>query len=617
MATDEVIAAHPPSEHFPSPPIPTGVHVRHRKVQPVAFVAAFYLVLGVVAFWPVVPGISTNVFSAEGDFSQSVWFLAWVPHALAHGLNPFFSNALLVPNGVNLAENTASPLLGLITAPFASLFNPVVRANLLIVLGMPISAMAGFVVLRKWKVWAPAAAVGGLVYGFSPYMVGQAFAHVEFVFVPLPPFIALVMASIVQGRGSPGRLGAILGLLIAGQYLISPELLTTIVMLTFLMLACMAGRHPTRAVQLARTLMVPLGIALAVSAVLLAYPLWMLISGPQHFTGATFPVLNPYHNDLSSFVAPGSLQRVPFALHLPGALTPGPTEAGGYIGVLLLLESVFLAWRSRHTARMRLAVLLLLVAAIFSLGPYLSVDGRLTNLPLPFWLVDHIPFFDNVLPVRISFEMQASLAAIIAFGLDDLQRLPGALPQHRSAHHHVRPAGSVFVAVTLAVLFVTQFPLWPYPRRVDAALPNPVERAVPSGDPVTVTYPYDTGFLTESMLWQVQDNFRFRLMGGYAYHRDSDGGPSDLPSLMNPPDLQHFLAAQEKVDIYGPPLSVDAELVSATRVYLSKFDVRMVIVKDFSGSRPVMTLFSEALGPPRLLSDGFAVWTRRSNSWSR
>ena len=78
-----------------------------------------YILLGVTAYWPVLPDISGKLFSNASDFTQSVWFIGWVPHALAHGLNPFFSNAMYSPTGVNLADNTASPFLGLLTAPLA------------------------------------------------------------------------------------------------------------------------------------------------------------------------------------------------------------------------------------------------------------------------------------------------------------------------------------------------------------------------------------------------------------------------------------------------------------------------------------------------------------------
>ncbi|MGB7051620.1 MAG: hypothetical protein WBG41_08635, partial [Acidimicrobiales bacterium] len=136
-----------------------------------------YLLIGTAAYWSMLPGISQHLFGFDPDFTQAMWFMAWVPHAIGHGLNPLFSNAIYVPRGVNLMDSASSPLLGLFTAPFALVVNPVVRANLLLLLAMPVSATAGFVVLRRWQVWVPAAALGGLIYGFSPYMVGQTLEH--------------------------------------------------------------------------------------------------------------------------------------------------------------------------------------------------------------------------------------------------------------------------------------------------------------------------------------------------------------------------------------------------------------------------------------------------------
>jgi peptidoglycan/LPS O-acetylase OafA/YrhL len=63
-------------------------------------------------------------------------------------------------------------------------------------------------------------------------MVGQSRDHIELIFVPLPPFIALTVVSILQRRGSPLRLGIQLGLLVTAQYLISPEITAIVGVLT-------------------------------------------------------------------------------------------------------------------------------------------------------------------------------------------------------------------------------------------------------------------------------------------------------------------------------------------------------------------------------------------------
>ena len=187
-----------------SEPVGSGPFVRERTAgnQPLlsAAVVVAYFVLGLIAYGPALHEISSRLFGTIGDFSLWIWSMEWTVHALTHGLNPFFSNALFVPTGINLGDNTSAPLLALLATPTSLLFGPIVSANLVTVVAMPLSATSAFFVLRKWRVWRPAAALGGLVYGFSPYMIGQGIGHTQLLFVPLPPLIALTLTSIVQRR---------------------------------------------------------------------------------------------------------------------------------------------------------------------------------------------------------------------------------------------------------------------------------------------------------------------------------------------------------------------------------------------------------------------------------
>jgi hypothetical protein len=267
-----------------------------------------------------------------------------------------------------------------------------------------------------------------------------------------------------------------------------------------------------------------------------------------------------------------------------------PVEFSGYIGVPLLIVAGIFAWHSRRSSRTQLAAVLLLGAALLSLGPHLAVNGHLTRIPLPFLLFDHIPLLDNILPIRLCFEVGAFLAALIAFGLDDLHRAPARDHLYGSAQRWwVRGRGSaVFAGITLVVLVVTQLPQWPYVAPPAVALPAILRQAIPTGDPVAITYPFDTSYTSnQPMLWQAEDSFDFRLLGGYADHPDSSGHASILPSLMNPPGLQQFLAG----GLYGPTLFVSPKLVAGTRTALSRYDVRLVIVdRSVSGSGPVMEL---------------------------
>jgi hypothetical protein len=575
-------------------------------------VAVGYLAVGLTAFWSGLRHFSTAGLIHEADYRQSEWFIAWVPHALAHGLNPFFSKAIFAPAGINLAVNTSSPLLGLFTIPFSPFLSTVARVNLIMVLSMPLSAMAGFIVLRRWQVWPAAAAIGGLLYGFSPYMVGQSSAHIDLLFAPFPPFIALTIVSILEHRGPAWRNGIQLGLLAVAQYLVAPEVFTTVAVLALAAVVLVAVLSPRAVPELLRRAARPMGIAAIIVSCLLAYPIWMLTSGSQHVKGAPFPASNPFHSDLLSFVVPSLLQRVSFGLRsIPIRNPPHPVEAGAYIGIPLLVISAFLAYRSRRSRRMQLAVAILLGSALLSLGPRLTVAGHLTKIPLPFAVFDHLPLLSSILPTRITFEENLALAALLAFGLDDMRR--PFLRLHQRPRHSlrvVRRRSQAFALLTVVVLLVTQFPQWPNGPGTAEALPIAIRQAIPPGDPVVLTYPFATGPYPQPMVWQMVDGFKFQLLGGYGYHPGANGAPRLNPNQMDPAGLQEFLTTQQGPSPDGPPQRVGPALVATTKVTMAKYDIKAIVVdRSIVGSAPVVTLFEDTLGPPGVTSGEFLLWT--------
>ncbi len=520
-----------------------------------------------------------------------------------------------VPTGVNLAQNTEAPLLGILATPLVLFGSPLIAANILLLVGMPISATAAFLVLRRWRVWQPGAALGGLLYGFSPYMVGQTQAHPQLAFLPIPPLIVGVVVSIVRDRRSPLRRGILLGVLVAFQYLISPELVASLGLFAAIALVLMALRRRREVSAALHSSARALGIASATCFVVLAYPVWLLIGGPQHVKGSTYTFANPFHNDLLSLVVPGPLQRAPVDFHttvsrLVGGI--GSTEAGGYVGIGLIAVIGYVVWRSRRSPRMQLTAALLLVSVLLSFGPYLIVNGTDTHIPLPYWVLGQLPFLNDLLPSRFNFETGALIAATIAFGLDDL-REEGIWRRALHAARSPTSARNTAIAgvITITVLVVlTQFPRWPYTSPPMVALPPSVVRSIPGNDPIALTYPYSTAYIIEPMFWQASSDYRFRIFGGYVYVRGADGRGAVSPGRMQPHDLQRFLASQEGVHWYGrASSSVTPALIASTRWAVSHYGVRLVIVdRSLQGSGPVVALFTDALGLPTTASGSYAIW---------
>jgi len=59
-----------------------------------------------------------------------IWYLGWIPHELARGHNPLFTDYLSYPDGVNLMWNTSMIFPALVLWPVTAAFGPVVAYNL-------------------------------------------------------------------------------------------------------------------------------------------------------------------------------------------------------------------------------------------------------------------------------------------------------------------------------------------------------------------------------------------------------------------------------------------------------------------------------------------------------
>jgi len=72
-----------------------------------AGVTLVYAGIAVAAYLPTLPLDGSHAqLCLCGDTGEQVWFLGWVPFALSHGHSLFYTNWILYPAGVNLADKT-------------------------------------------------------------------------------------------------------------------------------------------------------------------------------------------------------------------------------------------------------------------------------------------------------------------------------------------------------------------------------------------------------------------------------------------------------------------------------------------------------------------------------
>jgi len=236
------------------------------------------------------------------DIGIIVWFLRWVPFALGHAENPLIATYLNAPYGVNSMWNASMPLAGLVMWPFTSSFGPIFSYNLLATLAVALSAWCAFLAARRFVESPLAAAVAGLLYGFSPYMMAQSQGHLHVTLAFVPPLMLLVFDEIVvRQRRAARRMGVLLGLLAACQLLLAEELLATEVLAASMGIALLVTLYPQRLKAHRQHVLATLGVAAAVFVALAAIPIGFQFFGPEHVTGAV-QIRNAYVSDLLGFV---------------------------------------------------------------------------------------------------------------------------------------------------------------------------------------------------------------------------------------------------------------------------------------------------------------------------
>ncbi|WP_205862485.1 DUF2079 domain-containing protein [Planosporangium thailandense] len=456
------------------------------------------------------------------------WMLAYASATIRHGFNPFWTNLMNAPGGVNLAVNTAVTVLGWVLAPVTLLLGPSVSFTVALTFGIAATPVAWYLLLSRSVVRSPwAALVGGLFCGFAPGLVSHANAHVNFASGYLVPLIVWRIMRLAR-PGHAVRGGVILGVLCAIQYSLGAETLffTGLGSAVFLGLWLLAGHRETRAHVAAFAK--GAGVTALAALALLAYPLWMQFVGPDSYHGTGFDQVT-HSEDLLAY---GSFPRRSLAgtLGLSGRLAPNATEENSFFGVpglLVLIGAAVLALRpTADRARRSLAWAVAgsaLLFAVLSLGPALKFDGRRTDYLLPYAALMHVPLFDSALPGRIALIVTALGGVLLALGLD---RLP-----------EVRHPRLVAAALALGLLPILPMPLLTMDR-------SPVPHFISSGrwqdyvrpGQTLIPAPLPSDWLPDGQRWQTaalaSDGTSFRIPCGFFLGPDTDGrgriGPQPL-----------------------------------------------------------------------------------------
>jgi len=560
-------------------------HPARRSLPPSAASAlalVLFLALALAALWPGLFTGHDTIVGNTGDPSIFIWSLQWVPFALSHHLNPLLTDYLHYPSGANLMWNTSILFPALVLTAVTDLFGPIVSYNVLAVLGMSLSGWCAFLAVRRYSRRWVSAAVGGLLYEFSPFLVVQITGHAQLFVAAFPPLLVLFADEIlVRQRHRAWLIGGLLGVAAAAQLLTGTELLAISAVMAVPALVALAVIFRDRLRERLPHALRAAGFAAATFVVLAGYPLYILLLGPERVSGALQGfgfVARP-----TSFLLPSSFE-----------LISGPStvfDSSVYIGVPLLILAVVVTIRMcRHPVVVAAAVTVA-CAMVLALGGHLTLHGAATRIPLPWLIPEHLPVLDNVLPVRLMVAGYLALAVIMAAFLD--QTLDATL--------RWRIAGLAAAVVALVPLIPT-LPISSTQYMIPAFFTDGAARQLPTTGSVLMTpfggvfpdYPPEVWQAVSGMDFTTQIGMVFTPgPGGFEWGPEKDALGQELTALG---------------DGAAAPASLSASQREAYLGDMRAHGVEAIVVGPSAGENQEAQFFTELTGQPGDSTGGVVVW---------
>ena len=537
-----------------------------------------YLVVGLLTIgWYAIRHLSsTCACIGNSDPAAYMWSLGWWPHALEHGLNPFESHYVWSPVGDNLARHTTIPAAALVMWPVTALFGTFVSYNVLSIASPILAAFTAYLLCR-WLVRRELPAlVGGLLFGFGPYMFAQLVGHLNLTMVFLVPLMALVALRRVTREISARTYVIAMAAMIVAQIGLSTEILFTAIGFGAVLL--IAGRllaARSRGAEI--DYLVGETMLAGVIAALVASPFlyYALVKGGQPHELPE--IANEYGLDLLNPLFPTKVSWL-FNNTFAGIASTfeggNIAEADGFLSLPIIIAFVLWLVSARRRLLAQLVGIVAVLSFIASLGAHLHVEGSST-IPLPYDLIRHLPVVRLLTPSRIAMYTALAVAVGVAAWLAEAR----GSPTMRAGRWALVVLGLVLLLPNIGSRYWGQAPANPAFFRAGI-----YKGYIHRGDNVLVTPFSNNG---NSMFWQAETGFYFRMPEGY---------------------LGHYIpAAFENQPVIGE-LGGDKEvnLVNLAE-YLTRYDVRQIVIEEPYGLTTPLRTQLEELGFPHVTVGGATV----------
>jgi hypothetical protein len=327
--------------------------------HPEPFVFSAYFLITVFMTYPAIT-LFHRTYAEPMDPLGSIWELWWLRFSFHNHIAVSPMRLVAVPFGVTLDIYKADPLYGLTRRALTLVFTETVTYNVLLLLFYTAAAVACYYLVRHLTDSRPAAAVCGVIFAFSPYMLAHGKEHLSLLATGWIPLFALLVVRAWKSRTFASIAVCGLAYIALTAFNYQYGLLTGAFAVVFLATIYLTGRPWARGKRDRAVIWK----ALPVVAVVVAAVVLMLVSlsgSPQGQKKAAVSAYQYSARPWDYFIPPaegalfGGLTHGFITSHLHGGFIAENSLFLGYVPLALALVAIAAAGLRRRAAALETA----------------------------------------------------------------------------------------------------------------------------------------------------------------------------------------------------------------------------------------------------------------------
>ncbi len=354
---------------------------------------------------------TAHIFGIGQDPRQYVWFIAWWPYAVRHFINPFWTTMQWYPHGFDLALTTSIPFISFAVYPITYFFGPLVAFNIITILSPALAATAAMALFHKITRNILSSFVGGYIFGFSPYELGQLQGHLHLDFIGIIPVLLIMIYLYWHNRTSKKFFILSFSTLLVFQFCTSLEIFSTFTYCGFLSILywfAIDNDNRSRIMSLFYSLLISYVISLAICTPYIYYFFSGLITAPAGFPYATHSM----QANLLNYIIPNPTIWYFSIFNTPINISSTSDANDTYVGIVIFIIILYYSLRFNLNKIDKVALFTLSTTIILSLGSRIYIGNNQICFG-PWELVKHLPTLRYALPNRLSLYVWICIAFIL------------------------------------------------------------------------------------------------------------------------------------------------------------------------------------------------------------